>query len=300
MNRIISIVVRGILGAFVLVPVGCGPNPETVLAKAQPVFERIAVALEEHHRRHGRYPQELSDLVKVGLLPEIPELPSHRGAPSKYGPIYDVNTSLNFYRLSFGYHVPEGIGPGDTHWRVLVSDDPEGWKTTGSPDSMENLVADRVLATYRKRHDGKSLDLFMSDVIGKADCYYLNRDRVIRWLGEGIELELPPDLLGAGKKGFVYQAQDDTKRRYCFAYKDQWLPLLKSDLPADERAKYPEKTGKFDDAYVNKKYPVLDKLFLIQEIEGRPTWTVVRECPKSPRDKPSGRHQVVDAILGKS
>lgn len=157
---------------------------------------------------------------------------------------------------------------------------------------MENLVADRVLATYRKRRDGKSLELFMSNVIGKADCNYLYRDRVARWLGEGIEIELPPDLLGAGRTGYVYQAQDDAKRRYCFVYKDHWLPLLKSYLSPDERAKYPKETGKFVDAFVDKNYPVLDKLFLMPEGDGRPTWTVVRECPESPRDRPSGRHQV--------
>ena len=309
MNRANSIVVWGLLGALVLVPIVLvcvsgifvfgiflwgvsGPNPETVLANAQPVGDRLAIAIEEHHRRHGRYPQKLSDLVKQGLLAEVPELPSYRGTSSKYGPYYESNRALEFYRLSFGCHVDGGIGPGDTYWRVLVSDDPIGWKTTGSPGSLENLVADRVLATYRKRHDEKSLELFISDVIGKARCDYLYRDRVTRWLGEGVEIELPPDLVVAGKKGYVYQAQGGAKRRYCFVYKDHWLPLLKSYLPADERAKYPEETGDYDAAFVDKNYPVLDKLFLIQENDGRRTWTVVRKCPASPRDKPSGRHQL--------
>jgi hypothetical protein len=158
---------------------------------------------------------------------------------------------------------------------------------------MADLSADRVLAIYQERHDWKSLELFMSEVIGKEDCDYLYRDRVTRWLGEGEETNVPPDVPGAGKKGYFYQAQDDMKRRYCLVYKDHWRPLLKSYLPADERRKYPEKTGKFDDAFVDKNHPVLDKLFLIQEHDGQPTWTIVRECPESPRDKPSGRHLVV-------
>ena len=293
----------GLLGALVLVPVGCvcmfglflwrvaGPSPEDVLAKAQPVCEPITIALGEYHRRHGRYPDELSDLVNEGLMTAVPELPPHRGTSSKHGPEYEANQSLDFYRLSFGYCVEGGIGPCDTYWRVFVSDDSRGWKS-GRPESMENVVADRMLATYRERHDGKSLGLFMSNVIGKADCDYLYRDRVTRWLGEGEETDVPPDVPGAGKQGYVYQAQDDAKRRYCFVYKDHWLPLLKSCLPAHERAKYPKNTGNYDDAFVDKNYPVLDKLFLIQEIDGRPTWTVVRECSKSPRDKPSGRHQL--------
>jgi hypothetical protein len=300
----ISITVWCLLGALMLVGAGCvcafglflwmiaGPSPEQVLAKAQPVCEPITVALGEYHRRHGHYPQELSDLVKDGLLTAVPELPPHWGTSSKYGPNYEVSQPLDFYRLSFGYCVEGGIGPGDTYSRVLVSDDPRGW-TGGSKGSMEDLIADRVPATYRERHDEKSLALFMSEVIGKADCDYLYRDRVTGWLGEGEEIDVPPDVPGAGKKGYLYQAEDDMKRRYCLVYKDHWRPFLKSYLPPDERRKYPEKTANLDDAFVDKNYPVLDKLFLIQENDGRPTWTIFRECPESPRDKPSGRHLLV-------
>jgi hypothetical protein len=115
---------------------------------------------------------------------------------------------------------------------------------------------------------------------------------VTRWLGDGEETVVPQDVPGAGKTGYVYQAQDDAKRRYCFVYKDHWRPFLKSYLPAAERAKYPEKTGTLDDAFVDKNYPVLERLFLIEEIDGRPTWTVIHECPESPRDKPSWRHAI--------
>lgn len=285
MKRAISIAICRLLAASLLVPMGfvcmlglffwsvAGPNPETVLARAQPVCEPITVALGEYHRRHDLYPQALSDLIKEGFLNAVPELPPQGGTSDKYGPIYDVNTSLDFYRLYFGYCVEYGIGPCDTYWRVFVSDDPNGWKSD-RPDSMEEVVADRLLVTYRERHDGRSLELFMSDVIGKADCFYLNRDRVIRWLGEGIEIELPPDLLGAGKKGYVYHTQNDAKRRYCFVYKDQWLPVPQDWLPAHERGKF-----------IDKNYPVLDKLLLVQEVEGQSSWTVIRDCPKSLRDQ---------------
>ena len=206
-----------------------GPSPDDVLGKAQPVCEPIIVALTEFHRRHGRYPRELAILVNEGLLSTVPELPPHWGTSSKYGPTYEANESLDFYRLSFGYVVEGGIGPGDTYTRVFISDDPQGW-SSGGLDTMENLVANRLLATYRERKDAKSLGLFMSDVIGKADCLYLNRDRVIRWLGVGDEIDLPAEILGAGKKGYTYRSKDDPSRRYCFVYKNQWLPVLKSYL----------------------------------------------------------------------
>lgn len=157
---------------------------------------------------------------------------------------------------------------------------------------MENLVADRLLATYRERHDERSLGLFMSDVIGKSDCYYLNRGRLIRWLGDGGEIDLPAGMPESGKKGYVYQSEDDPSRRYCFLYKDQWLPVPKSYLSAEERSKFSKDDGRYDSESVDINYPVVDKLFLVQETDGEPIWTVIRECPASPRDKPSGRHAI--------
>jgi hypothetical protein len=304
MNRCISIASWWLIGALTVVPLSClitcglylqnsaGPSPDDVLGKAQPICEPIIVALNEFHRRHGRYPRELAILVNEGLLTAVPDLPPHSGTLSKYGPTYEANESLDFYRLSFSYVVLVGMGPGDSYTRVFISDDPKGWSSGGS-DSMENLVANRLLATYRERNDGKSLGLFMSDVIGKADCRYLNRDRVIRWLGVGDEIELPAEILGAGKKGYVYRSKDDPSRRYCFVYKNQWLPVLKSYLSSEEKSKFPRDNGSLESACVDKNYPVLDKLFLIQETDGGPIWTVIRECPSSPRDKPSGRFAIL-------
>jgi hypothetical protein len=270
------------LGGLCMLVIFSGPKPRTVLARAQPVGNRIVAALEEYHRRRGSYPPELADLVNERLLPSVPELPSHWGTSYKHGPDYEAHAGLDFYRLSFGYLVHRGIGPGDDHYRVFVSDDPRGWRTTDSTGHMEDLVADRVLTIYRKRHDGKSLDLFMSDVIGKADCDYLYRSRVVEWLGKGTEIDLPADVSPTGTKGYVYQAEDERANRYCFVYKDHWLQTFKSHRPNDF-------------VLVDKNYPVLDKLFLIEEKEGREMWTDVRACPESPRDKPSGEHELVDA-----
>jgi hypothetical protein len=304
MKRSVSIAGWCLLGALAVVPLGCvitcglflrdfaGPSPDEILGKAQPVCEPIIVALTEFHRRHGRYPRELATLVNEGLLTAVPELPPHSGTVSKYGPTYEANESLEFYRLSFSYVVLMGMGPGDSYTRVFISDDPQGW-SSGGKDAMENLVANRLLATYRERNDAKSLGLFMSDVIGKADCRYLNRDRVIRWLGVGDEIDVPAEILGAGKKGYAYRSKDDPSRRYCFVYKNQWLPVPMSYLSAKEKSKFPKDNDSLESALVDKNYPVLDKLFLIEETDGHSIWTVVRECPASSRDKPSGRYAIL-------
>ena len=165
---------------------------------------------------------------------------------------------------------------------------------------MEDLVAERVLATYRNRHDGKSLDLFASDVIGKANCDYLYRDRIVLWIGEGAEIELPPDMFGHGMKGTFTKLRTTRRNAIASCTRTTGFRSLRSSLPHDERAKYPEKAGNLDDAFVDKNRPVLDRLFVIRESEGRTTWDILRECPKSPRDQPSGRHEVVDSIPGRS
>lgn len=274
------------LASMLAVPLGCvcmfglllwstaGPNPEMVLAKVQPACDQIIAALEEFHRRHGRYPQALTNLVEDDLLAAVPELPPHWGTSSRYGPQYQVNHSLVFYRLAFGYHVEGGIGPGDTYWHVFISDDKQGWRTTGSPVGMEDLVADRLSAKFRKERRSDYLGLFMTDVIGKAACDYLYQDKIVRWLGEGVEVEVPSGVPGSGRTGYIYQAEDDASERYCFVYKDHWLPVPQDWIPPHER-------GKFTD----KNYPVLDELFLVRESEDSPVWTIIRECPKSPRDQ---------------
>jgi hypothetical protein len=262
-----------------------GTSPDRVLARAQRALEPVKGALDAYRRKHGHYPPELTELVKDGLLNEVPELPSLRGTSSHSGPYYDASVSFDFYRLAFMYDINSGFGPG--HWRgwAFVSDDPKGWRR--AHDRMEDLVAERLLAIYRVQHDGKTLRRFMSEVIAKLDCDYLYQSRVTAWLGDGKEIIVPPEVLAAGKAGYVYQAEDDASRRYCFVYKDHWLPMLKGFLPPEERAKYPADNG--HDGSVDINYPVLDKLFLIQEVSGRSSWKLLRECPKSPRDKPSHR-----------
>lgn len=269
-----------------------GPDPSAVLARAWPSCEPVIAALDRYHRVHGRYPEDLSELAKEGLLVDVPQLPPHPGTSSRYGPYYQVSLPLDFYRLSLGYCVEGGLGPGDTYWAAYVSDDGRGWTRAASGDNMADLVAARLLATYRRLGDRRSLDLFMSEVIAKAGGNCLARDRVVGWLGEGQAIDLPPDVPGAVRKGSVYGARDDATRRYCLVYKDHWLPFLKSFLSPEERAKVPPDDGSPGSGSVDRNYPVLDCLFIIEEVGGQPRWSVISASPPSPRDKPSGRYWV--------
>jgi hypothetical protein len=264
----------GVLAVLVLIGLGWaalfglvvwsarGPHPAAVLARAEPVCEPIIVALKEYHKRHGRYPDALADLVKERLLAGIPELPPHWGTSARSGPTYEVSRTLDFYRLTFAYCVEGGIGPGDFHGREYVSDEHHGWGPS-TATGIEDLIADRILRVYRKERDQRSLAVFMADVIGRADCEYLYRDRVEKWLGPGAEIVVPAGMEGAGRTGYVYHARRDVPESYCFVYKDHWLP---------------DQTGA-------RNYPVLDILIRVRELGDRPSCTVIRTCPASPRDR---------------
>ena len=267
-----------------------GPDPEEVLAKAQPVFEPITVALSEYYRTRGNYPAELSDLVEVGLLAEVPEVPSQPRTIYEYPVCYETSAFRDLYQLSFGYVVESGCMLGHEYFRVFRPDKPNGWETRRRiVERLKDGVVEPLFAKYRERRDGTSLHRFMTEVVSKRTCGHLSEAQVKAWLGDGIEINVPHDVLAAGETGYVYQAEDDASWRYCFVYKDRWLPVRKSLLPPEERAKYPADDSPYASASIEINYPVLDKLFWIQEVSGRSSWKLLRECPESPRDKPSHR-----------
>jgi hypothetical protein len=243
-----------------------GPHPAMILKAAQPVCDPIVRVLGIYHHKHGRYPDRLGELVDERLLPAIPELPPYRGTSARSGPTYEVNHTLDFYRLSFGYCVAGGTGPGDFHYREYVSDDGRGW-VPPSATEIADLVADRILSVYRKEHDAKSLRVFIADVLARADCHFLSRDRIVRWLGPGTEIVVPSGMPGAGRTGYVYRAKDSSGESYCLVFKNQ------------------RRTGH---DFVDRDYPYLDLLLQVEALDGRPPWTIVRECPRSPADRPVG------------
>lgn len=159
---------------------------------------------------------------------------------------------------------------------------------------MENLVAARILPTLRIDGDKRSLDMFMSDVIGRVDPDYLYQSRVVRWLGQAQTIGLPKVLGMRAVDGFVYQAADDPTNRYCFVYKDHWLPTMAGDPPDVVSGKRPRT---LDDGMVDKNYPVLDRLYRIEDSATGPQWILIRQCPASPRDTPSGRYRLEGASI---
>jgi hypothetical protein len=292
MNQTTSNYVWRLFKFFVLLPVGCfltiafffaDPNFNTALDNARPVLDRITGALEQYHRVHGAYPQELTELVNDGLLSEIPKLPSVPEVASTMEPYYQANRPLDFYQLSYGYSFKGG--DSDMHERVFVSDDPRGW-TKGHSSIMQYLVADRLAAAYQKQRDATSLERFMNEFVRKTQCNYLDRDALIRWLGPGTEIDVPPNASGRDKKGYLYQTPDAATKSYCLVYKDHWLKQLRDSLPAHERAKYPISNKNRHDPFVDYNYPSVDQLFLIEESNGQRIWTSLLKCSPSQFDKP--------------
>jgi hypothetical protein len=191
---------------------GCGPSTETFLASGERACRPVVAALEAYRQRYGRYPETLDLLVRDGLLEKLPDFSTVRDAD---GPHYRACQPLGFYRLWLGCYFPEGIGPGDRFYRVLVSDNAGGWTTCSAPlASMEDLIAERLRAAHEKSHDPKLLALFMGEVIGKAPCDELGRDRIVRWLGEGVGVDVPPEVIGPGRKGRCY-GPAGTGPRFC-------------------------------------------------------------------------------------
>ncbi len=118
----------------------------------------------------------------------------------------------------------------------------------------------------------------MTEAVGSADCERVLQSKVTAWLGNGLEIKVPPEVLGPDRTGFVYQAHGDVSRRYCFVYKKTWFAhfTCPSVGPGQALAK-----GQLEFNSV----PVVDKLFLIRRDEhGKESWEVLRACPPSEHD----------------
>ena len=168
----------------------------------------------------------------------------------------------------------------DLYRRVYASDDRRGWvKPDSSPYlSMGELIADRLGPFWRTKRDPEILGRFMSEAIGSAECDYLLKSKVTAWLGNGLEIKIPPEVLGPDRTGFSYPADGDASRRYCFVYKKHWFAhfTCPSVGPGHALAK---------GALEYSSRPVVDKLFLIRRDEhGKESWEILRARPASEHD----------------
>jgi hypothetical protein len=96
--------------------VGCdrGPSVQSSITAGQKHFQPVLDALAKYHEKHARYPAKLDELVREGLLSEIPKTPAVENARPG-GPYYRVDDERKSYEFTFSYHLhDQGIGVGDT------------------------------------------------------------------------------------------------------------------------------------------------------------------------------------------
>ena len=101
---------------------GCdrGPSVQSSITAGQKHFRPVLDALAKYHQKHGQYPAKLDDLVREGLLAEIPKTPVVANA-REGKPWYRVSDDRKSCEFHFNYHLKnQGIGVGDTtyaEWR---------------------------------------------------------------------------------------------------------------------------------------------------------------------------------------
>ncbi len=91
------------------------------------------------------------------------------------------------------------------------------------------------------------------------------------------------DVLEGDRKGDLYQARHNTATRFCVVYQEHWVSRPKSMLTVEHKARPPRNPNDDLDDFVQVSEPVLDRLYQIQERDGRAVWTAVRTCPPSPK-----------------
>ena len=121
-----------VLTLLVTFVAGCdrGPSVRSSVTAAQTHFQPVLDALASYHQKHGKYPAKLDDVVRAGLLTEIPKTPVVANAMES-GPYYRVSEDGKSCDVRFSYHLKnQGFGIGDTTYAEWRSDTAK-WSMSG-------------------------------------------------------------------------------------------------------------------------------------------------------------------------
>ena len=119
MRHICSLIVLGFVFAVIT---GCdqGPSVRSSITAGQKHFQPVLDALSKYREKHGKFPAQPDDLVREGLLTEIPKTPVVANA-MEGDPWYRASEDRKSCEFHFKYHLKnQGIGIGDTtyaDWR---------------------------------------------------------------------------------------------------------------------------------------------------------------------------------------
>ena len=103
---------------------GCdrGSSVQSSITAGQKHFQPVLDALAKYHQKHGQYPAKLDDLVREGLLVEIPKTPVVANA-REGDPWYRASEDRKSCEVHFNYHLKnQGFGLGDTTYAEWNSD----------------------------------------------------------------------------------------------------------------------------------------------------------------------------------
>jgi len=202
--------------SLVFLIVGCSPDVDTTLNQGQRMVEPVVGALEAHRAKFETYPKSLRELIEKGLLAEVPELPTFRNT-YVYQPRYRVAPDGSFYLLSFAYNFPDG-GSGLDRARYYLSDQGQ-WQTSRSAPGFDMLVIERWGHVFREKHTCDALKIVAELLVERADRRYWSPGKVTKYLGQGEEVMIPPDVHRHGYvKAIGYACGGENKPSYVFVY----------------------------------------------------------------------------------
>ncbi len=111
----------------------CGPSVTAVLDSAEVAVQPVIDALRAYRSRHDGYPAALDELVRDGLLPQLP-------AQVAEGLKYEVSGKRDVFLLAISQHDHSfQVGPGDTFYRCYFSDVGRWQSLVGYPGLTRHL-----------------------------------------------------------------------------------------------------------------------------------------------------------------
>ena len=156
---------RGFLGLTVIVGIAVwfARGPSDCKQAAQPLI----VALERHHKVHGRYPVSLDDLVGENLIRAIPQTTWNFGVRHPFGFEYHVDSDLDLFCL--GYAEYDLLGDDDGR-QIFYASFRGCWDDcTGLPETdLWQLPVERAGERFRVSRSSADLRLLVRKVIGSA------------------------------------------------------------------------------------------------------------------------------------
>lgn len=202
---------------------------EAVMVKQQPKLNTLAIAIEKHKERTGKYPTKLSD-VAIQQLPKI-DLPVRYKSLKSVPPFYKLSRDKSFFRIT--YAVEDG-DDYNVYAASSYSSLKKQWQSEWDPERFNWLEIQHYGNLYRQNREGRYLELTVQSLLGTArgskgiTCTNFWHDRVVRSLGPSRDAQGYP-ILDEAAKVTVYETKTH-KTAYAFVTTEHVYPPMKKSL----------------------------------------------------------------------